>query len=84
MKAMTEKVIFRMPGDELAAFKRRLSHDGITISVFLRTSIQNYLISNPRITAQSADTPTSDSCHTISWSLQFPISNLSTCLELTN
>ena len=53
MKTMTEKVIFRMPGDELAAFKRRLSHDGITISVFLRTSIQNYLISNPRITTQS-------------------------------
>jgi predicted DNA binding CopG/RHH family protein len=36
MNAMDEKVMFRIPGDELAAFKRRVAADGLTVSVFLR------------------------------------------------
>lgn len=36
MNAMDEKVMFRIPGDELAAFKRRVAEDGLTVSVFLR------------------------------------------------
>ncbi len=43
MKVMDETVMFRMPGDELTAFKRRISREGLTISVFLRMSIENYL-----------------------------------------
>ena len=54
MNAMDEKVMFRMPGDELAAFKRRIAADGLTVSVFLRMSIKDYLKTPP---ATSRDRP---------------------------
>lgn len=54
MNAMDEKVMFRMPGDELAAFKRRIAEDGLTVSVFLRMSIKDYLKTPP---ATSRDRP---------------------------
>jgi len=47
MNAMDEKVMFRIPGDELAAFKRRIAADGLTISVFLRMRIKDYLETPP-------------------------------------
>lgn len=47
MNAMDEKVMFRMPGDELAAFKRRIAADGLTVSVFLRMRIKDYLKTPP-------------------------------------
>lgn len=47
MKAMDEKVMFRMPGDELAAFKRRVAADGLTVSMFLRMRITDYLKTPP-------------------------------------
>ena len=43
MKTMNDKVIFRVPHDELAAFKRRISSEGLTISLFFRMSMENYL-----------------------------------------
>ena len=52
MNAMDEKVMFRIPGDELAAFKRRIAADGLTVSVFLRTSIKDYL-KTPPVAAKS-------------------------------
>ena len=47
MNAMDEKVMFRMPGDELSAFKRRIAADGLTVSVFLRMRIKDYLKTPP-------------------------------------
>ena len=49
MSVMNEKVMFRMPGDELAAFKRRIAADGLTVSVFLRMSIKDYLKTPPAV-----------------------------------
>lgn len=48
MRVMDEKVMFRMPGDELTAFKRSIRKDGLSISVFLRMSIKNYLQNSSR------------------------------------
>lgn len=43
VKTMDEKVIFRMPGDELSAFRRRVASEGVSISVVLRKSIADYM-----------------------------------------
>lgn len=43
VKAMNEKVIFRMPGDELSAFRRRVTAEGLSISIVLRRSIADYM-----------------------------------------
>lgn len=43
MKVMEEKVVFSMPGNELTAFKRRIRGEGLSVGVFLRMSIENYL-----------------------------------------
>lgn len=42
-KTMDEKVEFMIPSDELAAFRHRVSSDGMTVGFFLRMSISNYL-----------------------------------------
>ncbi len=58
MNAMDEKVMFRMPGDKLAAFKRRIAADGLTVSVFLRMSIEDYLTTPPAVVkGRSLDIP---------------------------
>ena len=49
MNAMDEKVMFRIPGDELAALKRRVAEDGLTVSVFLRMRIKDYLKTPPEV-----------------------------------
>ena len=41
-KTMDEKVIFRMPGDELSAFRRRVTAEGLSISIVLRRSIADF------------------------------------------
>ena len=43
VKTMDEKVIFRMPGDELSAFRRRVTAEGLSISIVLRRSIADYM-----------------------------------------
>lgn len=46
-KTLDEKVVFRMAGDDLAAFRERLHGDGITMSVFFRRNIADYLRQRP-------------------------------------
>ena len=43
VKTMDEKVIFRMPGDELSAFRRRVIAEGLSVSIVLRRSIADYM-----------------------------------------
>ena len=43
VKTMNEKVIFRMPGDELSAFRRRVMAEGLSVSIVLRRSIADYM-----------------------------------------
>lgn len=43
VKTMDEKVIFRMPGDELSAFRRRVADEGLSVSIVLRKSIADYM-----------------------------------------
>ena len=43
VKTMDDKVIFRMPGDELSAFRRRVASEGLSISIVLRKSIADYM-----------------------------------------
>ena len=43
VKTMDEKEIFRMPGDELSAFRRRVTAQGLSISIVLRKSIADYM-----------------------------------------
>jgi len=45
---LQERVIFRMPSDQLSAFRRRVSVDGLTISFVLRRSIDEYMKTPPR------------------------------------
>ena len=47
MNAMNEKVMFSIPGDELAAFKRRVAADGLTVSLSLRMRTTDYLKTPP-------------------------------------
>ncbi len=48
IKTKDEKIEFRIPGDELAAFRQRISEEGMTISMFLRMSIDKYMRTPPR------------------------------------
>ena len=43
VKTMDEKVIFRMPGDELSTFRRRVTAEGLSVSIVLRRSIADYM-----------------------------------------
>ncbi len=43
VKTKDDKIEVRIPGDELAAFRQRISDEGMTISVFLRMSIEQFM-----------------------------------------
>ncbi len=56
VKTKNEKIEFRIPGDELAAFRQRISDEGMTISLFLRMSIEQFMRTPRHNVSQKGET----------------------------